>query len=135
MPMTENELADLDTLLLRLEKKAKAWTWGRWMIVVMGLLLLGLAAWALTMQVPHAWRAGMQKDVGTHVGAFELLWARNSAVYICLSLGAVVFYGALGGILLTSSLCRWRKGRNDLLLVKMARAWLESQQADPPSAP
>jgi len=134
MPMTENELADLDKLLRRMEKNAKAWIWARWMVIVLGLLILGFGAWLL-IRMPDVWRAGMPKDFGTHVDAFELLWARHSAIYICLSLAAGLVQVALGGIILTSSLGRWRKGRNDRLLVKMARAWLESQQAVPPSAP
>ncbi len=134
MPMTHDERADLDKLLRRMEKKAKAWTFARWMVIVLGLCFLGSGAWLL-LKLPHAWVAGIPKDFSAPVGAFELLWARHSAIYICLSLAAGLVQVVLGGITLTSSLCRWRKGRNDRLLVKMARAWLESQQPVPPSAP
>ena len=134
MPMTENELADLDKLLLRMEKKAKAWTYARWMVIVLGLLILGCGAWLL-LKLPDAWVAGLPKDVIAPVGGFELLWARHSAIYICLLLGSGLVQVVLGGIALTSSLCRWRKGQNDRLLVKMARAWLESQSPVLPDTP
>ncbi len=135
MPMTENELADLDKLLLRLEKKAKGWTWGRWMNVVLSFLLLGVAAWILTMQVPDAWRAMTSRDFIAPINASDLWRARGSTMYLCLGYGLAAFFGLCGGIAMTHTLCHWRKGHHDLLLVKMARAWLESQQAVPPSAP
>ena len=46
-----------------------------------------------------------------------------------------IVLGFLGAFTLTNCLIRWRKGHHDLLLVKMARAWVESQHAVPPSAP
>jgi len=134
MPMTKDELADLDKLLRRMEKKAKAWTWARWIPVVLGLLILGCGAWLL-LKLPHAWVAGISKDSSKPVDASDLMFARLSTIYVCLLLAAGLVQVVLGGIMLTSSLCRWRKGHHDLLLVKMARAWLESQQPVPPSAP
>ncbi len=132
--MTENELTDLDKLLLRREKIAKAWTFARWMNVVLGLLVLGCGVWLL-MKAPDAWRAEVTRDVSTPVDAFDLMSTRNSTIYCCLLWVVGIFHGTLGGILVASSLCHWRKGHHDLLLVKMARAWVESQQAVPPSAP
>jgi len=132
--MTEDELGELDKLLLRMDKKAKAWTWARWLPVVLGLIFLGGGAWLMVKQ-PAFFPTLMPKDSNSPVTAFDGWSASNTAIACCVVWTAWVFQLSLGGIMLTSSLCHWRKGHHDLLLVKMARAWLESQQSVPPSAP
>jgi len=126
MPMTENELGELDKLLRRMEKNAKAWTYTRWLSVVLGLLFLGLGAEWLLMKLPDAQRALMPRDFSAPVDAFDLLSTINSAIDICMLWALGLFQVAIGVNLLTSILCRWRKGHHDLLLAKMARTWLES---------
>jgi hypothetical protein len=131
--MKQDELVGLDKLLLRMEKNAKAWTYTRWLSVVFGLLFLVGGAWLL-MKLPDAQRAGIPKDFSAPVDAFGLMVARQSAIDFCMLWALGLFQVAFGVNLLTSILCRWRKGHHDRLLVKMARAWLESQKPIPPSA-
>ena len=134
MPMTENELADLDKLLRRMEKNAKAWTYTRWLVVVLGLIFLGGVAWLMVKQ-PAFFPTLMPKDSNSPVTAFDGWSARDTAMVCCVVWTAWVFQLSLGGIMLTSSLCHWRKGQNDRLLVKMAQAWLESQSPVLPDTP
>ena len=134
MPMTENDLADLDKLFRRMEKNAKAWTVGRWIEVVFGLLFLGGGAWLLVEQ-PVFLPALLPRDFSKPVDTLSLMLAQGSAISYCLVWAACMIQLYFGSTLLISSLARWNKGRNDRLLVKMGRAWLESQQPVPPSAP
>jgi len=134
MPMTEDELAELDKLLLRLDKNAKALKYTRWLEVVMGLVFLGFGAWSL-MKLPDDYMAGIPKDFSAPVDAFAICSARISAIDFCTVLVTGLFYWAIGVFLLVGILCRWRKGHNDRLLVKMARAWLELQKPAPRDAP
>ena len=134
MPMTENELADLERYLQRVEKIAKTWRYNRWIAVGAAFFTLAMAAWVMMLHA-RAYKDFVLRDFGKVPDAVEFRLTMQAAMAINSLYVFAFAFGLLGAVGLASSLCRWNKERNDLLLVKMSRAWVESQQAVPPSAP
>ncbi len=131
MPMTPDELVRLDKLLCRLDRNARAWSVTRWIITVFGLVFVGLGMWHF-MMLPKGWH-DLIPQVDGIVDTYSLMSANEAVLNYCLLWAMSVINAVLGGFLMASALCRWRKGHQDGLLLKMARSWLESQVPAVPS--
>ena len=123
MPMTQDELVDLDKLLCRMMKEARGWRFMRWFGLVMGIFLIGLTV----LQLSTLWNFVEIKDANEPVNASDLILVKA----LCLCAPAAIFTMATGMGVVIYSLTRWRKGRRDVLLIRMAQSWLESQQSAP----
>jgi len=128
MPLTRDELADLERMFVRMEKGARAWAIARWFALALGVVWLALGAWFFVL-LHKAWRVWMSEGPSAYVDAHELWAMCRAAVHICPLWLFGVLLSILGGWMTISSLARWRKGRQDALLIKMARSWMESQTA------
>jgi len=93
-----------------------------------------MAAWVMMLHA-RAYKDCVLRDFGKVPDAIDFRLTMQSAIAINSLYVTAFALGLLGAVGLASSLIRWNKGHHGLLLVKMARGWLESQQAVPPSAP
>ena len=126
MPLTHDEMTDLDKMLARMEKNAKAWVFMRWLCLACGVGLLGMGAW-LWQQQTKAW-SGLTPDDNGPVDALDLMLANILLMHCFVCYVLALTHAGLGGCVVAGTLARWRKGKRDRLLVKMARSWMESQR-------
>jgi hypothetical protein len=127
MSLTHDEMTAIDNILTRTEKNARAWRFTRWLAVGGGLLLVGQGIWLFIAAMEH-FRSAMGGETGSEANVLDgMLFSQG------YTNAFVLFCG--GALLAASAWAHWRKGERDCLLVKMARIWLESQQAVPSSDP
>lgn len=126
MPLTREEMADIDRMLSRMDRKARRCrSWGP---VLGGVVSLGSAAYMFRMAAnAYSWMVPEPP-----IDPLDVL------VVVYGGMGAVVayFFGLgtlLVGIWMLMSLPDlWEKGHRDRLLVRMARCWLETQEPASP---
>ena len=127
MTLTGEELADIDKLLARMEKNARAWRFCRWFLIGAGLLLVGMALWVLTL-AESCWKTPILTEPGHNVTGADLLFERLTAMGFCVLYVIAIFQGFFGVCVVLSILLRWNKGRRDALLIKLARSYIEAQR-------
>ena len=136
MPMTPEDLANLEKLLRRRERRAKDWLLSRWIIASFGLLLIGISLWFF-IQTPEAWRTliPIADDCDFAIDALIVMPSSMAAVHFCILWSMAVLHGVPGVMFFSVAMCRWRRGNEERLLIKTARSWLETQAAQTPEEP
>ena len=121
MPLTNEELAEADKQLTRMEKKAKTWRIERWVNLLGGLGFAGTAIFLFH----YVWTGWNSEFPGVPTGKISgidsvFLWMLNIMAIIHVSL-AVRFVGY--------AVNNWNKGKRDYLLARLARSYVESQRS------
>jgi len=127
MPLTSEELAGIDKVLGRIEKKARPWRTCRWFLVPLGLFTTGLGFYAL-MSAQRCWEALTFTEAGHNVTHAELLERIMVLGFFCKLYVAGTIVGLTGIAALAIALENWNKARRDGLLVKLARSFVEEQR-------
>jgi hypothetical protein len=116
MPLSEKEVTDIERLLARIGRNAKAWKFTRWIGIVFGPVMIALAIWLFSIT---------QNDIADGV---EKNIARIQAE-MSYKLYLLAFVNVFIGIQLTGfSLFNWGKWKKDALLVRLAQACLETNK-------
>ena len=123
MPLTHDELADIDKLLGRMEKKARSWRIFRWVFLGAGLLFAGQAVWIFTLL-----KTTISPEFSNTVSNFDLLLEQSRAKGFCIGYVLAIFLTGLSSWILVTALANWNKGRKDGLLIKLARSYVDEQQ-------
>jgi len=124
MPLTTDDLADIEKMLGRIEKNAEPWQFTRWVLLLFGILFVGLACWSFTIAQTF-WTQEIPKE---HVTGTDLYWERNNTMMFCACYMNSILSGVLGFSALCCSIPNWSKGKRDGLLVKLARSYVEEQR-------
>ncbi|MCD4823040.1 MAG: hypothetical protein K8S55_00395 [Phycisphaerae bacterium] len=109
MSLTHDELTDIDKLLGRMEKKARSWRIFRWILLGAGLLFAGQAVWMFNLL-----KTAISPEFSTRS--------------FCIGYVLAIFLTGLGSWLLTVTLIAWNKGRNEGLLIKLAKSYVDEQR-------
>ena len=127
MHLTNEELADAEKLLARMEKNARAWRWARFVLLGMGIILLSVVVWEFVF-----WQTVLNTAIpiepGNAVTAADLLRERHTVTNICMHFAVAIFHAVLVACLLSIALGHWNKGKRDSLLVKLARSYVDGQR-------
>lgn len=133
MPLTNEELAEVDKLLGRMEKNAKKWRVQRWISMVIALLILGMGCWTIMLAMTVLPKN--PDDPFKTVTHLDLANDRMWLSIFCSGLvnGMIVTLTGVGGLIYT--LGNWNKGKKDRLLAKLARSYVESLRSGNESCP
>jgi hypothetical protein len=135
MPFTKEELAQAEKLLARMEKDARSWAWARWLLIANGVVFLGASAWfnstieqINTAQFENLSRLAATTRPGFTVLPIDLMQVQTVSVMYTM----LLILTLLASASIVAGVIGWRKGRRDLLWVKIARSYLQQSQAENP---
>ena len=122
--LTEAEVKVAQRYIAAVRRKARLWVYMRWVIVAVGLLVVGVSAWAFVNMV-RAEETG--KAISAKVDgelSSELVWryahARVELLRIEMKMAAYgVMFGAGGMLLVIIALLTWNQHRRLAVLAKV----------------
>lgn len=130
MPLTSQELADVEKHLHRLEKAAKAWRITRWVVLFAGLAVVGMGIRFFVAVL--AFSKSLPADASAPVTRGDLSIERTLVLSYSLGHAAALFMAFLGASLLVWCLLNWRKGRERIGLIRLARSAVEAERSKVP---
>ncbi len=131
MPLTREEMADIDRMLSRMDRKARDRQWERWIGVLNIPLSFAFAAWSFWLAA-KAWGLILPPDSDPQVSPLDLVFAVTGGMGV-VATSILGFGGLLSGVTTLGTLPDWwNRGRREHLLVRMARCWLETQEPASP---
>jgi len=129
MQLTSEELDGIERLLARREKVARYWRHGRWIALAGGLWLIGMAVYLYTIAMKSWWLAIPADTESARYGVTSL--HVSCAMSYASTFTAAVLQFTMGAFLVASGLAHWNRGRDNLLLIKLARCFVDSQRHRP----
>jgi hypothetical protein len=130
MALTTKDLADLNAFLRRTNSNAKVEQWMRWFQLAVGLGMIGLGVWCFLLVEREASLTFSHTPI-TAVGlATDVIMTRSITMFYTNA----VLIMSFGAWCLGVTLARWNRPKNQRLLVKLARTYLDEQQS-PPDGP
>ena len=134
MPMTDEELAAADKLLAERQKNLSGGRKARWLLLMCGTLVIAVAI--LKIQVlPPSFPDDLGVDTTTQpraITSLDLELERyrtasmlKSFVATFLAYLSLVISIAMGVYFGVMAMANWNKARNDGLLIKLARSYIE----------
>ncbi|MBI5725204.1 MAG: hypothetical protein HZA50_14690 [Planctomycetes bacterium] len=150
MALTGKELADVDKLLGRMEKNTRKWKFNFCIRLFFGMAFGALSAWLgfesykfdkdailsgmenpPSITVPSSMPASNPKSTVIHLDTFNRITIQSKIVYMRLAAHAhtlMMICSLMAGFLIGASIHLLIKEKRDLLLIKLARSYLETQR-------